>query len=505
MAQVGGFVLEQRLGRGSAGAVWRARAPDGGEAVAVKLLAGERPSERDRRAFRRELASLARLDHEAIVRLIDAGVTARADGDVPAGTPWLALELASGSLADLPPASWDELRPVLDAVLRGLAHAHARGLLHCDLKPENLLRTARGWTLADFGIAHAFLDGGPARVAGTPATMALEQWRADASLLGPWTDLYALGATVWRVVTGDPPADVTLDDPSPARGAVAPGAFRPRFVVPPGLEGWLRRALDPAPEARWPTAAAARAALIRSVDGGPVPPLPVDAREPAPPRAPVGLGLFGWRTLPIVGREAAQDRLWALFREVVATGRGQALAIRGAPGCGRSALAEWLTCRVAELGAATTLRAVHHVPPAAEDGLPGMLARHLRLRGLDPAAARDRVHALLPETSEAVLGLVRPDEGEVLAARAHPGAALLGVRELAAGAPVVVWLDDVSRCVESIEFLRLAAQAPFPILAVATADEAPNPPLDHLPGLSIGPLGDQATWTLLRGVLGLTS
>ena len=104
---------------------------------------------------------VARLDHPNVVRVLDYGtvpddVTASA---LTAGDPWLAMELADGgSLDGSTVYGWSQLKWVLLSVLDGLAHAHARGVVHRDLKPGNLLLTegadGRRLKLADFGIAH---------------------------------------------------------------------------------------------------------------------------------------------------------------------------------------------------------------------------------------------------------------------------------------------------------------------------------------------------------------
>ena len=108
--------------------------------------------------------------------------------ELPLGTPYLAMELGRASLREASLAAWPRLRRVLLHVLDGLAHAHARGVLHRDIKPGNILDFSSGgrevWKLTDFGISTA-LGGAPApeasRVQGTPADMAPEQIEGLAS------------------------------------------------------------------------------------------------------------------------------------------------------------------------------------------------------------------------------------------------------------------------------------------------------------------------------------
>jgi hypothetical protein len=527
MGDVGPFTLHAAIGAGGTGAVWLGRGPDDA-VVAVKVLARNvASSERHRRSFRREIAGVARLDHPAVVRLVDAGVVEHA-GRLAAGTPWLAMELAQHTLADEPPEDWPALHRTLDQLLGGLAHAHANGLVHRDLKPANVLWTARGWTLADFGLAHVFADEASANVGGTPSYMAPEQWQKGPHLLGPWTDLYALGCTAWAMAAGIPPFEGTVTDLRVCHESRPPSGFAARFPVPAGFEDWLHCLLKKRPSDRFRSAPEAREAL-RYVAERPrsrltaptsstfafeheavaddqvrwTPPLPPTWRTTEEVRAAAGIGLFGLRTLPLVGREVAQDRLWELLRDVIEMGRAATVVVRGEPGVGASALASWLSTRAVELGLAESLRATHHAPPTERDGLGPMFAQHLRLLSLPAAATRQVVTARLPESGDDVFGLVCPDEGEVVPARARAAVAVAGLRELAEQGPLVVWLEDVERSPEAVELLRLVAGGPFPALVVATCGPTDDERLAVLPTLELPPLPNSAMRELLGVVLDL--
>ena len=219
--QIGAFTLQRRLGRGGMGEVWLATHVDQGVDVALKLMTSARATEeRYREAFGREVRAVARLDHPAIVRVLDCGevteeAAEKSGAKIPARSPYLVMELATGTLRDFSRHvnRWPPARTILLRILDALAHAHARGVIHRDLKPENVLVVpgpeGPRLKLADFGLAHAYqhpdaeLDSDS--VSGTPRFMAPEQilgqWRDQ----GPWTDLYAVGCLAYWLVSGKPP------------------------------------------------------------------------------------------------------------------------------------------------------------------------------------------------------------------------------------------------------------------------------------------------------------
>ncbi|MEZ4239059.1 MAG: serine/threonine-protein kinase [Myxococcota bacterium] len=208
-----GFLLDAVIGEGASGTVWRGRHAGSGELVAIKILrGGPAVTSSVRSMFARELRAVAGLDHPNVVWLLDHGwvddAAAVVEPLLELDAPFLALEY--GTLATLDPRcgrmTWPELLPLLLGVLDGLAHAHARGLLHLDLKPTNVLLAgppdAPIPKLADFGLARAPAPGRQLRATGTPAYMAPEQFGNDAGALGPWTDLYALGCLITAALHG---------------------------------------------------------------------------------------------------------------------------------------------------------------------------------------------------------------------------------------------------------------------------------------------------------------
>ena len=270
--QLGPFRLTTTIGAGGMATVWHALHEGTGLGVAVKVMQGAQA--RDPRfvaAFNEEVRHAASLAHPAIVTVLDYGRVPAEVGDtglVP-DSPYLVIELAeAGSLDQHPlPLAWEALDATLSTLLEALAHAHARGVLHLDLKPANVLCTRTGGLdagslrLSDFGLARAFQEAPDAATlaGGTPEFMPPEQverrWRDQ----GPWTDLYALGCLAWQLATGRYLFRVPGDPLATARLHVSPN--RPSLVDPPGVpEGfaaWVARLTAWDPAERPPHAAAA--------------------------------------------------------------------------------------------------------------------------------------------------------------------------------------------------------------------------------------------------------
>jgi serine/threonine protein kinase len=270
----GRYRIEGLLGEGGVGRVYRATHLELRRAVALKVLSTEHlASDLLRQRFRREAEALAALSHPHIV-----GVT---DFDVEDGKPYLVMELLEGrSLAEL--MKDESLAPAraLDLarqMLRALAYAHSRNVVHRDLKPQNIFvrkldEGIEHATVLDFGLARfvgSSNDGRPltrtGMVIGTPAYMAPEQASGDATNTDARTDVYAMGLVLFEMLCGRRPFDT--NDPGKLMRAhllEAPptlAAADPSLRAPQALEDLIARALEKRPADRFADGGAMLAAL----------------------------------------------------------------------------------------------------------------------------------------------------------------------------------------------------------------------------------------------------
>ncbi|MAQ17628.1 MAG: hypothetical protein CMN30_22880 [Sandaracinus sp.] len=268
----GRYEFERPVGEGGMGAVWRARDLRLHCPVAVKVLWHDgRDSEALSQRFLREARVAASVQHVNVVRTTDFGI----EDD----TPYMVMELVEGeSLADRmgkrPPLSINECVEIASSVLRGLAAAHDVGVIHRDIKPENVHLVAdRDGVfpkILDFGIASALKPEGRVSVqttqagglVGTPHYMSPEQARGLPDL-DARSDVYAVGAMLYEMLTGATPVDAEL--PGDLLLAVVKEAHVPAIERRPELGKRLSHALDIAlrkdRDERYPTASAFRKAL----------------------------------------------------------------------------------------------------------------------------------------------------------------------------------------------------------------------------------------------------
>ncbi|MCB9530036.1 MAG: serine/threonine protein kinase, partial [Myxococcales bacterium] len=300
---LGAFDLIAPAASGTTAVIWRAVHRARRVPVAVKVMAPppERRRARMERLFAHEARAVARLDHSGIVRLFDFGVLpALGDPRLPAGSPYLVMEWIDGGTLERAAGRmvWPALRATLLALLDALAHAHARGVIHQDLKVANVLQARRGPVISDFGIALSpeLPTTEPPRLLGTPDYMAPEQVEMKRHALGPWSDLYGLGCVAYALASGLPPfAGRALAAVFDAHVHEAVPPLAPAVEVPAGFTAWVHRLLQKRPEARFRFAADAAAALAALPAGeGPT---PVVLRDEAPPLPLPGTGraLFGLR------------------------------------------------------------------------------------------------------------------------------------------------------------------------------------------------------------------
>lgn len=276
---VGGFQLLEEIGRGGMGVVWKARQASLARDVAVKLIKAEAVNERSRRGFVAEALVNGVLDHPNIVPVHELGTTAQGEAflamKLVGGTAWdrllhprTAAERTRAETYDL-----DKHLAVLEAVANAVAFAHSRGIVHRDLKPENVMVGEYGEVLVmDWGIAVDIRDRpDPAdsrtthksairSPAGTPNYMASELAEGRGTDIGPWTDVYLLGAILCEILRGTPPHQGnTLMAILLAASRSEPPVFP--AGTPSGLVAICHRALARDHTARYPNVPALQSAL----------------------------------------------------------------------------------------------------------------------------------------------------------------------------------------------------------------------------------------------------
>src|ERR671911_692451 len=258
------------LGGGGMAEVYLAHDQVLGRDVALKILRGQYANEEGFvERFRREAKNAAALNHPNVVQVYDQGSTED-------GTYYIAMEYVPGvTLAERlkreGPLQPGEAAGVAARVAEALAVAHARGIIHRDIKPQNVLLTASGGAkVADFGIARAASAETVTEtslILGTASYMSPEQVRGER--VGPASDLYSLGVVLYEMLTGEPP--YTADNPlatamkhldEPTR---RPGEANP--AVPEELDALTAKLLAKVPGDRYASAAELAEDLRRLRDG----------------------------------------------------------------------------------------------------------------------------------------------------------------------------------------------------------------------------------------------
>lgn len=265
----GDYELLGEIARGGMGVVYRARQVALDRPVALKVILSAHAASREfAERFRVEARSAAGLDHPNIVPIYEIGERE--------GEPFFSMKLVEGeTLAECCARAWKggdrgpdaqrirQFASLVAGIARGVHYAHERGVLHRDIKPNNVLLDGDDTPyLTDFGLAKAIeADGGVTRtwaLLGTPAYMAPEQARGEARSLTIAVDVYGLGAVLYELLTGRPPfsggtsvetmRQVVDEEPRP------PGRLNP--ALDRDLETICLKCLEKAPRARYPTAAA---------------------------------------------------------------------------------------------------------------------------------------------------------------------------------------------------------------------------------------------------------
>jgi WD40 repeat protein/tRNA A-37 threonylcarbamoyl transferase component Bud32 len=309
---LGHFTLDQRLGVGAFGAVWRAKDRELDRVVAIKIPRRDQLDAIGAEQLLREARSAAQLKHPNIVQVYEIG----REGD----TVYIVSELIDGlTLSDWLTGYQPGPREAVALCIKiaaALHHAHERGVIHRDLKPSNVMLDRENEPhLLDFGLAKRqageitiTMDG---QVLGTPAYMSPEQARGESHRVDRRADVYSLGVILFELLTGERPFRgnkqmllhqvLTEDAPSPRKF---------NATVPRDLETICLHCLEKDPQRRYVTAEALQHDLQRFLEGK-----PIAAR-------PIGVVARGWRWCQ---RNAVVSALLASILVVFAAGFGLSL------------------------------------------------------------------------------------------------------------------------------------------------------------------------------------
>jgi serine/threonine-protein kinase len=269
------YTLDRDLGRGGMASVVLARDLRHDRMVALKVLHPELAPTVGGDRFKREIRVAARLQHPNILSVLDSGET-------PGGQLWFTMPFVEGEnvyerlqrVQQFAPA---EALRIATAAASALAYAHEQGVVHRDIKPDNILLSGDQVLVADFGVARAVSEvaeklTATGMIVGTPTYMSPEQASGDKAIDGR-SDIFALGCVVYEMLAGEPP----FKGPNPQatlmrRFMGPPRPLRPMVQIPEQVERAIVRALAKDPAERYATAAEFAEALA--------------GREPARPAAP---------------------------------------------------------------------------------------------------------------------------------------------------------------------------------------------------------------------------
>ena len=331
---LGHYRLDERIGEGGMGEVFRAFDTRLNRPVAVKVMRARRRSAREVQAFLREARAASALNHPNIVVIHEVGETA-------AGDHYIVQELIEGGTlrstlkSGRGPMAVETMIDMGTQIARALSAAHAAGIVHRDVKPENIMIRADGFVkVLDFGLAlrtddtldmttHTHSNVRPGTFTGTPSYMSPESVNGD--VVGTAGDIFALGVVLYEMAAGRRPFQ-GMTPASVVASIVSDQALPPgrlNQAIPPAFDELVLQMLRKEPSLR-PTAKGVERALAA-----------LRAHGPGHAASPVTAAVR--RTT--VGRESQRARLMGAYTRVK-EGRGLIVAVTGEPGIGKTSLVE---------------------------------------------------------------------------------------------------------------------------------------------------------------------
>ena len=283
------YTLDRDLGRGGMASVVLARDVPHGHPFALKVLHPELASTVGADRFKREIRVAASLQHPNILGIIDAGQTEQ-------GHLWFTMPFVEGENVYERLQREQQFAPaeairIATAVAGALAYAHAQGVVHRDMKPDNILLSGDEVLVADFGVARAVSEvaeklTATGMIVGTPTYMSPEQASGDKAIDGR-SDIFGLGCVLYEMLAGEPP----FKGPNPQatlmrRFMGPPRPLRPMVQIPEYVEAAIVRALAKDPAERYATADQFADALAGRAT--PPPPPPAVAGGSGPAAGPAG-------------------------------------------------------------------------------------------------------------------------------------------------------------------------------------------------------------------------
>jgi serine/threonine protein kinase len=272
----GHYHILEELAQGGMGIVYKAYHPGLNQMYALKvLLAKEDVSEHSLKRFHREIKTTAKLKHPGIVKIVDSGERGEEH--------YFVMELVEGKTLE----DWMKNKPsiregvlVIQKCLEALEYAHSQGVIHRDLKPQNILVTLEGEPkITDFGLAKDFELNSQSQqithtgaILGTPSYMSPEQASGENRLIGPCSDVYSLGVCLYELLASRCPFKssdfIILLEKILKEEPVPPSAYNDK--IHPDLEWIVLKSLKKNPEERYASAKAFQEDLERFLEGYPI-------------------------------------------------------------------------------------------------------------------------------------------------------------------------------------------------------------------------------------------